>query len=352
LPFIRKITDGNGFDEIYDKLSLSDQGPIDQVWEWIEEKRERPFFAFVRLNGAHWPYNATPEEMADLDACDGQDHAFNKSDWRQMGFMPPADRGEGVRLVNKEKYFEFFFNTDIPAATRRHIIAHYDAEIRQTDAVIGSLIDRMQEANLLDQTIVVITADHGESFGEHGYLQHGPKVDEPVVRVPLIIRLPKEHPFADPGRAVEDQVSTTDILPTLLTAVGVKVPDAVDGENLLPAMKGKSLGKRWAYAESGKDFVGASPEVFVEGIKGKQRMIRYDGWKLVYIPKPDMAVYQLFNLRDDPGENRDVAREFPERVKELRAILESVLKSDEDDGSRERELTDAEKEQLRQLGYM
>jgi arylsulfatase A-like enzyme len=269
----------------------------------------------------------------------------------RMG-ITPGKRGEGLRLVDKEKYRKMFFDVDLPAETLRHMIAHYDAEVRQTDATIGSLIDRMQGAGLLDRTIVVITSDHGESFGEHGYFQHGQKVDEPVVRVPLIIHLPRDHRFFHPGSVVEEQVQTTDILPTLLSAVGVKVPDAVDGANLLPAIKGESLGKRWAYAESGKDFVGVSPEAFVAGVKGKQRMLRYDGWKLVYIPKQGSAEYQLFNLRDDPGENRAVAREFPERVRELRTILESVRKNDEDDGSRDRELSAEEKEQLRQLGYM
>jgi arylsulfatase len=79
------------------------------------------------------------------------------------------------------------------------MIAHYDAKLRFGDALIGQLVDHLRKSGQLEKTIVAVTSDHGESFGEHGYRQHGPRVDEPVMRVPLVIRLPKGHTAYNPG---------------------------------------------------------------------------------------------------------------------------------------------------------
>jgi arylsulfatase A-like enzyme len=351
IQFIRKITGEHGFDETYDVMTFGDQQLAEIVWGWISEKRSEPFFAFVRLNGPHWPYGASAEEMEPFDSCDGHDHSFNGHGFKSLG-VSPAQRGLGMRLMNKEAYLKTFFDVSFSDEERRHRIAHYDAKLRRTDKTIGWLIDQLRSSGLLEKTIVVVTSDHGESFGENGYLQHGPKVDEPVLLVPLIIRLPSRHAASRPGTKIEGQVRITDIFPTVLDAAGVSIPANLDGISLIPAIRGELLPETWAYAETGKDFVGASPEVFVEGVKGKQRMIRYAGWKLVYVPKPEMSEYQLFDLRSDRQEKADVAARFPEKVKELRLLLESVMDSDLDDASRERTLTDAEKEQLHQLGYM
>jgi arylsulfatase A-like enzyme len=82
-------------------------------------------------------------------------------------------------------------------------------------------------------------------------------------------------------------------------------------------------------------------------------MARTEDWKLVYVPKPDGPDLRLYDLRNDPGEMHNVAAEHPERVAELRALLDTVLAVDADvDHGEGRTLTDGEKEQLRQLGYM
>ena len=351
VEFIRKITGGFGFDAYYDPIVNTDRGVLEQAWIWMQSTREQPFFAFVRLNAAHWPYTDDPGAVG-FGSCEGQDHAFNARSLKEMGVVPSRTAGEGLKLVDAAKYKDFIFTVSPDAKVREHIVAHYDAEVLRTDADVGWLLDEMRAAGVLDRTVVVITADHGESFGEHGYNFHGPRVDDPVMRVPLIIRLPPGDGAAKPGTVVDQQVRTVDILPTVLSAVGVPLPERLDGISLLPALRGEAIERRWAYAESERDHLGVDPDYHVEGVKGTHRMARTEDWKLVYVPRPDGPELRLYDLRGDAGETRNVAAEHPDQVAQLRALLDTVLAGDADLGAtKERVLTDAEKEQLRQLGY-
>jgi arylsulfatase A-like enzyme len=117
-------------------------------------------------------------------------------------------------------------------------------------------------------------------------------------------------------------------------------------------MGGEAVSKDWAYAEAEKTFVGVDPEQYVDGVAGKHRMIRRGSWKLIYIPRPEDPIYRLYDLESDPGETRDVALSQPQKLAELKALLATVLAHDTDVSERQRELTETEKEQLRQLGYM
>ncbi|HSP97145.1 MAG TPA: sulfatase [Candidatus Dormibacteraeota bacterium] len=350
LQFLRNITGGYGFGDYYDPLINTDRGVLEAAWEWMQAPRQQPFFAFVRLNGSHWPYEDSPEE-AGFESCEGQDHSFNERGWRDMG-VAPAKLGEGMRMVDPAKYRNFFFTVNFDARTMQHMKAHYDAEVHRTDADIGWLVDQMRAAGTLDKTVIVVTADHGESFGEHGYLFHGPRVDEPVMRVPLIIRLPPFDRSAKAGVVVDTQVRTADIMPTILSAVGVPLPEHLDGISLLPALGGGAIPTRWAYAESEKDFIGGDPDYYVDGVRGTHRMARLPGWKLVYVPKPDGPEQRLYDLTADPGEAHNVAADHPDKVRELQLLLDSVLAADAHRPEGSKTLTDAEKEQLRQLGYM
>lgn len=351
VDFLRRMTGGVGFDAYYDPIVNTDRGVLEQAWSWMQEPRQKPFFAFVRINGSHWPYTDSPEE-AGFASCEGQDHSFNKRTWNDMG-VAPGGVGKGLQLVDAAKHRAFAFTVNPDPKVREHIVAHYDAEVQRTDADVGWLIDQMRAAGVLDRTVVVVTADHGESFGEHGYLFHGPRVDDPVMRVPLIVRLPPGDGATKAGVVVDTQVRTADILPTVLSALGLPLPATLDGISLLPALRGGEVPRLWAYAESEKDHLGVDPDFFIAGVKGTHRMARTEDWKLVYVPKPDGPDLRLYDLRNDPGEMHNVAAEHPERVAELRALLDTVLAVDADvDHGEGRTLTDGEKEQLRQLGYM
>jgi arylsulfatase A-like enzyme len=227
----------------------------------------------------------------------------------------------------------------------------------------------MRAAGVLERTVIAVTSDHGESFGEAGYFQHGPQLDESVVRVPLIICLPEGHPALSrswvekslqwvglkrSGRGVnfDGLVRVTDVFPTILDAVGLPIPDNLDGISLLPVIAGDELPDLWAYAENGRSFVGVDPDRHVAGIDGKMRMIRDADWKMIFVPKPGGGETRLYDLHTLPLEARNVAEENPAKVDQMRQRLQSVIGGKETGDGPERELTEAEKEQLRNLGYL
>jgi arylsulfatase A-like enzyme/Tfp pilus assembly protein PilF len=169
----------------------------------------------------------------------------------------------------------------------------YDGEIAYVDHQVGRLIDAVTAKGLIDDTLFVVVADHGESLGEHGEDEHGVFLYEPVIRVPLILSgagIPR-------AIVIDEQVSVIDIVPTVMTLLGVQTPPDLDGESLAGLLTGGSRATiPVAYAESyyPKYHYGWS----------ELRSIRADGWKVIDAPRPE-----LYRLADDPGESRNLFEE-------------------------------------------
>ncbi len=349
--FLSGMTGRRGF-ETYVEAAPKPRGEnadaelLEGVGQWIAVDDGRPFLAFVRLTGAHWPYDqGAPWDES--ESCDGRDHSFNEGTYG----VTRTGADEGLRLRDERAFRRLIWEVPTDEAVRRHVVSHYDAEIRYVDGLIGKLLDGLDGSGLLDRTIVVVTSDHGESFGEHGYLQHGPRVDETVMHVPLVVRLPPAHPSARPGRRIDTVVRTVDILPTLLDAVGAPALAGLDGVSLLPAIRGEPMAALWAYGETGRAFMGVDPERRIAGVAGKHRMIRTDDWKLVYKPGAEADGLRLYDLRVDPGERVDVSAEHPDVVARLRGHLDGILRSDGRTGG-DRAPSPDELERLRELGYV
>ena len=196
------------------------------------------------------------------------------------------------------------------------------------------------------------TSDHGESFGEHGYLQHGPDVDGPVMRVPLIFRFPASLARGRRGVRVPQLVRTVDIFPTVVDVLGLSVPPGLDGETLLSAVDSGAKLNLTAYGESGRAFVGVDPGIHIPGVAGKRRMLRTLDWKLVYIPDPHGGSQRLYDLVTDPGETRDVSAEHPQIAARLRARLNEIIGDEAEAVDNAPNLTDEEQSRLRALGYL
>ena len=107
----------------------------------------------------------------------------------------------------------------------QHLIALYDGEISLWDAYFGQLMTALKKLNLLDNTLLVITADHGESFGEHGKWVHGTALYQEQIHVPLVMSYPGQIP---PGIVIEAPVQSMDLMPTILDWAGVDVPEGLD----------------------------------------------------------------------------------------------------------------------------
>ena len=215
----------------------------------------------------------------------------------------------------------------------------YDAEIAESDRGVGRLLDWLRHQGVLDDTLVVFTADHGESLEEHGEPTHGIFIYDATIRVPLVWRLPGVFPasttYAGPVRHI-------DIVPTVLGVLGFPGGDATQGRDLLPALQGRTPAvdlAQYAEARLAEEGFGMAPLFGV----------RHDGRKWIQAPRPE-----LYDLRRDPRELTNLYPENPAAARPLEAELEAVTA----DSARRaltaptRQIDRETEEMLRALGYL
>jgi hypothetical protein len=177
----------------------------------------------------------------------------------------------------------------------------YDGEISYLDFHLGRLFDWMEKTGRMDDTIIVIMADHGESLGERGVYKHSSLLYNEQTHVPMIIHLP-----GVPARSIKDYVSTIDLGPTMLTAVGLDYPKECAGVSLVPLMRGQPFIHPPVYGEQTTQEVSpfVRPDQNVDPEQKKYMIITQDGFKLIY--NRDWYSFELFDLKNDPSEVRNL----------------------------------------------
>lgn len=224
---------------------------IAQVRRYLDEApRDKPLFVWVHLFSPHEPYEAHPE------------HPFGDRD---------VDR--------------------------------YDSEIASADRTLGELVKLFRAER--PEAAVIVTADHGEEFGEHGGRYHGTSVYEEQVRVPMIV----SAPGALAPRRVREPVQTIDLLPTILSALDIPRPPRVRGRDLGPVMTGRAADdKGLAFAETDEQ------AMFAEGT-------------LRLVCQRRVGACQLFDVASDPGQKKDLSRDRPRELEALRGKLKELAAS-------------------------
>ena len=197
-----------------------------------------------------------------------------------------------VRKAPMGKIMFDFESLDVSSIERDSLFSLYDGAVAQTDEILGMLLDGLEERGRLNNTIVVITADHGETLGEGGlFFNHDSNLYEPTIHIPLVIRVPG----GEPGE-VESPSRNIDLLPTLAALAGFEVPAEVDGENLVPLLDGTERDLP-VFAETrpkapSRDAYWRYP-IRVPGVPGKVRMIRRGNYKLILTPTPDLSLIHI-----------------------------------------------------------
>jgi arylsulfatase A-like enzyme len=246
----------------------------DRALEWLAQPRDRPFFAWVHYYDPHAPY------------------------------QPPDPYAKGVELA-------------------------YDGEIAFVDDQLGRLLQLLEEHGR--KTIVVVVADHGEALGEQGESTHGFLVSEATVRVPLLVHAPG---VVAAGTRVDAWVSQVDLVPTVLSLLGVPAPLALDGVDLTRPIEER--------------------EVYTESLQGRIQF----GWRrtsalydesLKYV---EGAMPQLYDLAADPRETVDLANARPADVKRLERRAEEIRESGGEFVAPRGFLTLEEQSKLEALGYV
>ena len=297
-----------------DESSAGAAGRVtDRAIELLEGQGERRAFLFLHYFDVHSDYRseAPYEEMFEVDGS---------SVSRETFALARVVRGEVVLSPTEVDQLERL----------------YDAGIRQLDDELARLFARLEAGGWLNDSLVVITADHGEEFMEHGLILHGATHYREMLRVPLILR----GPSLPKGVTVETPVSLVDIVPTVLSLL--ELPPAVEtaGVDLrrLWEAPDEPMAKRWIFAEGGPGFKVST-----------LRSVQDDRYKLIV----DMATdrRELYDFINDPGETRNLAAERPALQRELYEALDPILGSDREVRPAPR-LTPEEEAQLRGLGYL
>jgi arylsulfatase A-like enzyme len=208
----------------------------------------------------------------------------------------------------------------------------YDRELRYTDDTLRELFRLLDELDFLDRSIVLITSDHGEEFGDHGGLLHRGTLYDELLRVPLIV-----HGTGLPSAVVEAALaSTIDIAPTVLAAVGIDPPPIMEGRDLFAPHESERALQR-VFSQYGTQIYS----------------VRTPRWKLISYPGRDHLL--LFDLDNDPNEKSNMTAQNPERADRLRAELEQwrAARPRFEHASRPSiEVTEETREQLEALGYV
>jgi arylsulfatase A-like enzyme len=222
------------------------------------------------------------------------------------------------------------------------LLALYDGEILDVDRWVGGIWDEIEAQGLADRTLLVVTADHGDEFGEHGGYGHGQSVYQELDRVPLIVVGPQ---VSEPGRVVETPVPLLDLMPTLLDAAGAPLPDPIRGQSLLPVLRGEDPPARTIHSESP-----------ARRTSYDDKSLRQGDYKLIYNVQLDRA--ELYDLQTDPGEQHDLAAAEPQRAAamrdELRAWTASAVQtwaSLPQAGGQAEDRDAAMEDALHQIGY-
>jgi choline-sulfatase len=232
-----------------------------------------PYFILIHYFDTHWPYRP-PMKYVDMirDESDAQPFASGR---------PFADRDGGA----------------IPPEVKQREVTMYDGCIRYVDDNVARLVGFLDESGARDRTVLMITADHGEAFWEHGYGSHGHTVYDEEIRVPLILNNRVRYPE---GRRIEDQVSLVDLVPTIVDLTGAQDGAYREGRNLNDLVDtGRARRREGAFLpadlELSESTLRKAPDT-----KG----IRRNDWKLIL--EPATSIVQLYDLRDDPGETENV----------------------------------------------
>lgn len=215
----------------------------------------------------------------------------------------------------------------------------YDGEIAYADSRLGFLLEHLESLGVLERTLVVMTADHGEGRGEHNEETHAVLAYNSTLHVPLILRPPAGA--APAGTVVEQRVGTVDVVPTVLDLLGVRPPETLQGRSLVPFWQdGAPPAAEPRYAEN------LSPRMTHSW--GELRVL-FDGrLKYIHGPRPE-----LYDLEADPGERHDLSAERPAEARRMRETLRRFIEDHADAGvSTPGELDDDVRRRLESLGYL
>jgi len=293
----------------------------DMTVDWLRQKHDRPFLLIMGHKAPHTPF--TPEKK--------YEHIYDDIEIR---YPQTAFNLEGKPRWIKERlntwhgiYGPIFgFRKEFPDTSAEGVamfaefVRAYTATIKSVDDSIGRVYETLKAMGQLDNTVLIFTSDNGFFLGEHGMTDKR-RMHEPSIRVPLLVRYPG---LIRPGTVIRQQVLNVDFAPSILDICGAEPSENVHGKSWKGLLAGKTTGWRrsWYYCCDYEKQFPYTPNV---------RGVRTDEWKYVHYPngddKPDMYKAELYNLKDDPGETKNLIDDprYAGKVKQLKVELHRLM---------------------------
>lgn len=328
---------GLGFDQGFDSYtqvnvknihsSITSKKASDKAIGWLEDLKRTgtgaPFFLFVHYFDPHYVYR----HHAERGGRSGKTGA--QSDY--SGALKP-----GMPLRQLREMRASFSREDL-----RFLESLYHEEIAFTDSQIGRLLEHLESNGIADDTVIVLTADHGEEFMEHGWIGHTRNLYNDVIRVPMIVRYPK----VTKPQVSDYAVSHLDIGPTVLDFAGIEGKGG-EGASLRQLLSGESApAERTLFSEV--EYQGLSGETDADMIAAIRRPFKL-------IKDRSSGRYELYDISADPAEMTDLMPSRPEVAEPLRVAIEQRAAGGAFSAPEEQEHAPSKKEleQLKTLGYL
>ncbi|MCH2106992.1 MAG: sulfatase-like hydrolase/transferase [Planctomycetes bacterium] len=293
--------------------------------EAMSEGSSQGLFLFAHYFDPHAPYDPPDWALEERGLEVGE-----RADLKEIAgvVMDQQERAAGVRLGPRWAFSnglraELLDGADGVATPGGERLARlYDAEVRYLDAELGRLLDGLAERGVLNDALLIITGDHGETFWEHGdFWNHGLGVYQTTLHVPLLIRMPGG---GSGGRRISQPVSTLSVLPTVCGFLGLTQPEAAGGVDLIPAIGGRDLSPDWVVISEATQPVGEieRDQEWPNALKAKA--VRRGRWKYILTPYLGNRE-ELYDLIEDPGEQDNLLEagdiDAMESASELRGEL-------------------------------
>ncbi len=307
--------------------------------EFLRSEQPQPAFLFLHYYDAHSDFTQLP-----YDAPESMIRMFLPEGSPALAACDDAGRCASNFLATRDR-------ASMSEETLSSIIGLYDAGIRYLDAELGKLFDALKELDYYDESIIIVTSDHGEELFEHGRFLHTQVYDE-VLQVPLIIKLPKgEHA----GHRVRNLVEHVDLMPTVLDLLRIPHEGEMQGSSLANGLEGDEMESQYVFfsnTDQGGDFV--TREI---GMRTPDRKLII-GFEHTRAEGPEETHLRFFDLDVDPEERNNLAGdELPAEADWMRDALwqwyrQTQLLNQRFPAEVSVELSEAEIERLRALGYL
>jgi len=283
--------------------------------EFLRRNRNQPFILYINFLEPHMPFFGPLDDEHDPSEV-----------YLPLNFLDPLEDNEPLRYRLLREFCREHYGRD--EASLKELTRKYWGLVTQVDRGVGEILKTLDELRLSDNTIVVFTSDHGDMMGSHGLVMKTVMYEE-AVKVPWLMRIPGSDYRP---RAITQPVGHIDVVPTLLDLMGVEVPPDLQGHSLVPLIRGRQPAEDHVFIEwnpgTGLNLAKKGSRLASKADLDRIRQERIrtvvspDGWKLCL---SDTDKSQLFNLREDPGEtrnlfdsgrHRDVIARLSERIRQ------------------------------------